>query len=737
MIHRLISHGAFAAIIACATTTALVSCRKNQTDNAASSAPVGKIAPELLSNKLHTLPGAVYQSLADSPIRWQAWTKDTLERAREARRLVFCVIAMPQQPGFYDVLQALASDPAQVDNINDTYVPVLVDGDAAREMSILTSDLCVEINRSLNLPLFVWLTHEGNPVAWIPVPRGERSSILDLFHQSHTMVSQMWQDVPEYVLKNSSIDNENRRARIQQRKNVKVMSHQPAEDVVRCLRQLSSLYDPLSRSFDETGGLFPSGALELLSAAAVHPGLPDDVRGRCQTTARELLKDLLPSAMFDPLDGGVFSSRRSSSWSLPTFVKDCPSQSRVAMALLEAYRATGDAHALRKALGVIDFAEQNHSTPEELFSVGFTKLTPPEKWMWSVEEIRNTLAPEDADWWIEATGVKGLGNLPSEVDPRRDFFRANTLSMASSPAELAAARGESAETFVPRFEAARAKLLAARNNRLGKIQPDQQAHAPSTFRMVSAYAAAFCATGEEKYREKAKSLLERARAAFAVGPRLRVFAADAPASVATGRNFHYALALQAVLDVAAITSEEKWRVWAEDLATTAAELFTGDQLLKECPDDAKIIDLPITDLVMLFDDSTAGLMSMTECRLAGIGRPLVASFSELAIPLPTYAVERPVLHTDLLMATIARHYAVTAVCGADLSPEMKLAVERLPLRMAQRRPARPDEQVPAGSVRVLLGEEKRAVTVSTPQQLQQAVLPATENSGNLTAPASE
>ena len=255
--------------------------------------------------------------------------------------------------------------------------------------------------------------------------------------------------------------------------------------------------------------------------------------------------------------------------------------------------------------------------------------------------------------------------------------------------------------------------------------------------MVSAYAAAFCATGEEKYREKAKSLLERARAAFAVGPRLRVFAADAPASVATGRNFHYALALQAVLDVAAITSEEKWRVWAEDLATTAAELFTGDQLLKECPDDAKIIDLPITDLVMLFDDSTAGLMSMTECRLAGIGRPLVASFSELAIPLPTYAVERPVLHTDLLMATIARHYAVTAVCGADLSPEMKLAVERLPLRMAQRRPARPDEQVPAGSVRVLLGEEKRAVTVSTPQQLQQAVLPATENSGNLTAPASE
>jgi hypothetical protein len=140
---------------------------------------------------------------------------------------------------------------------------------------------------------------------------------------------------------------------------------------------------------------------------------------------------------------------------------------------------------------------------------------------------------------------------------------------------------------------------------------------------------------------------------------------------------------------------------------------------------------------MLFDDSSAGLVSMAECRLAEIGRPLVGSFSELAIPLPTYAVDRPVLHTDLLLATIARHYSVTAICGADLSPEMKLAVERLPMRMVQRRPARADEQVPAGAVRLLLGEEKHAVIATTPEQLQQAVLPTGVNSGNLAAPATD
>ena len=132
------------------------------------------------------------------------------------------------------------------------------------------------------------------------------------------------------------------------------------EDVLRSLRQLTSFYDPYSRSFDEAGGLFPAGAIDLLSTAAIHPGLPAETRARCLETARELLVDLLPSAMFDPLEGGVFSSRRGNSWALPAFYRDCVSQARAAVALINAYRATGDKRALEKALGLISFAEKSY-----------------------------------------------------------------------------------------------------------------------------------------------------------------------------------------------------------------------------------------------------------------------------------------------------------------------------------------------------------------------------------------
>jgi len=112
----------------CGLMPLAVSCRKESSANVEKSAPGGVVAPELLVNGLKDLPGAVLSSQADSPIHWQPWTKATLERASDAKRLVFCVIAMPQQPGFQGVLDALARDPSIIADIHSHYVPVLVDG---------------------------------------------------------------------------------------------------------------------------------------------------------------------------------------------------------------------------------------------------------------------------------------------------------------------------------------------------------------------------------------------------------------------------------------------------------------------------------------------------------------------------------------------------------------------------------------------------------------------------------
>jgi uncharacterized protein YyaL (SSP411 family) len=656
------------------------SCRKKGAGDEEAVARTVVIDTKLRYNRVADQPSALYQSQVGSPIHWQPWTQDTLEMARKSHRLLFVVIALPQLPTFLPVLEHLSANPAVVASLNHEYVPVLVDADAVREIGLLAPMLCAEINQPLQLPIFLWMTYEGNPVGWIPVHSHGRREAIDLFDHSHGMISRMWREDSDYVLRNSALDNENRRVRMDERRRSMAYSNEPEVDVIRALRKMTSLYDPYTRSFDEAGGLFPFGALELLSVAARQPGIPPELREKCGGILEELLQDLLPSAMFDPLEGGVFSSRRGPSWALPSFYRDCMGQARAVSSLVQAWHASGDEFALERARSVLRFAEDRYKTGDGLYVIGMEMPGPAESWMWTQEEVGELLPAGQAEWWIRESGIKGLGNLPSESDPRREFFRANSISLGKSPATYAAAAGAGAESFLTDFNSSRKTLLDRRHARQPRSFVDRAPHAGATFRMVSAYAAMFTVAGDEEYRKKAVELLHAARVAFSDGRFIRSMKGETDDAVSLGRAFHYALALQAALDVAAITGDAAWTAWAEDLATLSAEQFTGDGILKECPDAARILDLPISDTTMLFDDSTTGLFSISTERMAAWRRPMVESFRELVTPLPSYVTERPILHTDLLLATLLRHYPVKVTHGGNLPESMAEAVRSLALR---------------------------------------------------------
>ena len=702
---------------------AVTSCRK-QASVTADEPTV--LAPELRANSIAGLPGLIYQSQAKSPIRWQPWVQETFERAKAAKRMVFLVIAMPQQSAYHKVLSDMSGDAALVAQINDNYVPVLVDADASRELGLLAADLALEIKVPVQLPMFVWLTPDANPVAWIPVSGGTTNSARELFDKSHALLMRSWTGDPDYVRKNSEADNKSRRIRIGIRRNEDQASKQPALDVVKAIRQLTSFYDPVSRSFDQAGGQFPSGTLELLASAAITESLPKEERARSLSMLKELLKDLLPSPMFDPLDGGLFSVRRSGNWAFPVFDREAGGQARAIAALLRAYQATGDPLVLERALGVLAYVEKSFSAHGGGFAIGDSPGERSTCWLWTIEEIRKILPADDVAWWTAATGMRGLGNLPYEADPTREFFRGNTLGWTKPMSEIASGLGLTPEAFKPRFEAARKILLKARDERLGAVTRDETEHAATTLRMVSVYALAYGATANPLLRDKAVALLGHVRKTFSDGPQLWAYATKAPPSVAAGRAFLYGLALQATLDVADITGEEKHLAWADDLASTAAERFTASNFLKECPDNAKIIDLPVTDLTMLFDESSAGLISMAECRLAARGRPLVESLSRITVPLPMVALEQPVMHTDLIQATLVRHYAPLVLCGKLLTPAMEAALTRLPLRLVKRRVATAADGVAEGVVKIIRADQS-SLEAATPESLQDALLPSPAN----------
>lgn len=703
--------------LACGLAFLPAACRKP----AAATDPSAKAAvvPELGKNRLADQPSTLLREQASSPIHWQPWSRETFEHAEKSNRLVFALVIQPQFPVYRSTLKAMEADASLVRQLNTSYVPVIVDADACREIGILTGALCAEIKRPLRLPLLLWLTPQGDPVAWSPTS-GNDERIRDLFDQSSNMVSRLWKDDPGYVLKNSRLDNRMRAERLAKIDTPLPAVEQPREALSGATRRLTSLYDPASRSLDTAGGLFPSSSLEFLASAAMAPDLPEDIRKRAAETTAELAAGLSESAMIDPLDGGVFNSRLGSGWNLPGFARDCTTQARAAISLLQAGRLTGNARLTAQALGILRFAETHYATPDGLFASGDPELTSAESWVWSLEDLEKLLSPEDIRLWTLVADLKPTGNIPVECDPTRTHFRRNSLAVTVPPDQAAARLGVTPEAAVKRFEASRETLLKAREVRLGSPRESApRPHAGATFRMASAYAAAYVATGDPAFRDRATSTLTKARERFAEGPLLQLY--DSPEeSVADGRAFLYGLAMQAALDVADITLDPAWISWAENLAATTGERFLSGESLRELASARMLVDLPISDRMMLFDDSSAGLLALAEARLSQLGVKLPPDFATAVTPLSEDVSERPVLHTDRMLAALVREAGPVLTVAADAPDSLKQAVQRLPLHVAIRRAATPADGIPSGSVRIRFAGG-REETVNSPDALFRAI----------------
>ena len=652
----------------------------------------GEVKVISMVNSVGGLPGPVYVSQAGSPIHWQPWTKASFKMANDSRRLVLAVIAMPQRSTFVNILADLYADAAMVNLINATYVPILIDGDAIREFKQFTALLCAEMKLGPQFPLIVWMTAEGNPIAWKPLPYENKSSAAEVFMKSHDTVAKMFANDPDYVFNNSRLDQAERRKRIMLRLNEVETSKEPTADALRSLRQLNSLYDPVSRNFYGLGGLFPVGVLDVLSMSARMEGLPDEQRAMSLKVVSSLLEDILVSPMFDPLDGSVYDAKRGSSWLFPVYdSQNCSSQARVVISLLNAYEATGDKRALDRALGVLRFVEENHKLESGLFRFGITYSGDVGKWLWLYEEVKDILSPEELPVWVAATGKKKIGNIPSELDPQRKYFRGNSIAFAKSPEEVAELLDIDSTKVKGLLESARKKLLKVRNERLKMPAADKDENAVATFRMISAYAAVYRITGQSSYRDLAVETLVKAKEIFTAGPRLIAYPGEGPDSLLAARAFTYGVAINAVLDVEAVTLKGDWLQWAGDLFSTVSEEFSTQTYIKECPSAADLTDLPITDSFLLFEESTFGLLAISESRLDALGIPIVPELKEKLKAFPISAITSPVIHSDVLQAALMRNFSVSYVFGDDAPETLIEALARSPLHGVNRRVASPSD----------------------------------------------
>ena len=203
--------------------------------------------------------------------------------------------------------------------------------------------------------------------------------------------------------------------------------------------------------------------------------------------------------------------------------------------------------------------------------------------------------------------------------------------------------------------------------------------------MASAYAALYTATEDTVWLEKAINLGKESKKQFLSKIFLNERQGAGAEGSSDGRAFGYAIAAQTGLDLGAVTLEDEWYSWAQDLTTLLAEHFvTKDGRLMEVRKISQVVDIVYEDRRMTFDDSTAGQLRLNLHRLRALGFETPPALSPWLTSAPSFE-NYPIIFTDTMIA-ISHEWNHTLVkIGTDTPEDLANAARSLPLQLFVRR----------------------------------------------------
>ena len=167
--------------------------------------------------------------------------------------------------------------------------------------------------------------------------------------------------------------------------------------------------------------------------------------------------------IYDQVGGGFHRYSTDADWLVPHFEKMLYNQAQLSRMYAQAWRLTGDAGLARIAHQILDYVLRDMSASEGGFYSATDADSPGGEglfFLWTEEQIRTALSPEDAELAIDLYGVTEGGN----------FEGSNILNLPVSLTEFATQYDMSLSDLLVRVASIRAGLYA---NRAKRVHPDR------------------------------------------------------------------------------------------------------------------------------------------------------------------------------------------------------------------------------------------------------------------------
>ena len=427
---------------------------------------------------------------ADNPVAWYPWDAEALARARREDRPIFLSIGYSACHWCHVMARESFEDAETARYLNRHFVSIKVDREQRPDLDALYMSAVQALTGSGGWPMSVFLTpdlkpfyagtyfpKEGRP--GLPSFRRVLEAVVDAYENRRGDIEQTAARVTEVIRRSARNGG--------------------AGEAALDADLLTAAVARLGRRFDAAHGGF-SGAPKFPPATALCLLLTCHRRTRDEEAlamVRTTLDAMARGGVYDQLGGGFHRYAVDEQWLVPHFEKMLYDNALLAAAYLEAHQATGEPLYERVARDTLDWMLREMTDPGGGFHSALSAETGGEEgafYVWTPDQIRGVLGPEDGDLVCRYFGVTEEGNF----EQGKSVLRVPVL-----PEKLAEREGLTVEALRRRLDDARQALLAARAKREPPAK-DDKVLADWNALAVSALALAGRVLDEPRYREAAE-----------------------------------------------------------------------------------------------------------------------------------------------------------------------------------------------------------------------------------------
>jgi len=503
---------------------------------------------------------------AANPVDWYPWGDEAFARASREDKPVFLSIGYSTCHWCHVMERESFEDEEVARLLNERFVCIKVDREEREDVDGVYMEVCIALTGSGGWPLSVFLTPDRRPIlAGTYYPKEDRFGQPG-FMSLCRVVSDAWRSE-----RDSLLDNAKRLTEFL-RRDLAAEGKDPGQEILdQAFAGFRERYDPVHGGFGQQPKFPSPHDYTFLLRYWKRTG-----KGEALEMVHKSLLAMRRGGIYDHVGFGFHRYATDRRWLLPHFEKMLYDQATLLIAYTEGWLATGDEELSSTVREIVTYVLRDMTSREGGFTSAEDADSEGEEgkfYLWKKSELLSLLGADDGALFASIFGVGEDGNFREEASGEKTGT--SILHLRRSLAEEAAERGLDPALLAARWESARARLFAARKERIHPLK-DDKILAGWNGLMIAALSRASRALDEPEWARAA------ARAADFVLSALRDRDGRLLRRYRQGEAAHkaylddYAFLVFGLIELYQTTFETRWLDRAQSLTTEMVALF-GDE----------------------------------------------------------------------------------------------------------------------------------------------------------------